>query len=296
MTVEEWCCGIATTCSCRASDLGSSEHGEHISPCVSGNQRETHTVRICAICAEDRHIDENCRNLEDQSYTCKVRRRDKDASTKIDGRPEFTLDWWSEAACCWWERQVVCSEYTEHKIVSIPVQSSDPELAKSIVGTSWNPRLDERPECWIVNLSHRQKPLFPRQSCLRERESQKLFQDDCTFGGTVTHLNVSVAMQPVKAEWQRRAVVSAETGSNERSCQKNPMKYADATKIRSANETWMSVWNSTSRNGWRTVPAGAAKTRDSVGGTSFRKRRFAHENCGREATDRERPGRTSRNW
>ena len=146
MTVEEWCCGIATTCSCRASDLGSSEHGEHISPCVSGNQRETHTVRICAICAEDRHIDENCRNLEDQSYTCKVRRRDRDASTQIDGRPEFTLDWWSEAACCWWERQVVCSEKTEHKIVSIPVQSSPviQSLRNQLMELLETPRLEAR--------------------------------------------------------------------------------------------------------------------------------------------------------
>ena len=49
---EEWRHGIAATCNCRASDLGSAEHDENIGPCVSGaSSSET---------ASDAHSEDLC--------------------------------------------------------------------------------------------------------------------------------------------------------------------------------------------------------------------------------------------
>ena len=125
---------IAATCNCRASDLGSSEHGE-IAPCVTGaspsetasdSEVKTYAIQYAAQLlitidgpdATERRM--NCarknqyrRNMppfgETVMYMQIAGTRQR---RKYDDRWDtgISLNSMSEARCCWLERQVVCSK------------------------------------------------------------------------------------------------------------------------------------------------------------------------------------------
>ena len=161
-------------------DLEGSEHGEHTGPCVSeASPSETSSdTRSEDLCIEyaapllnrsQRAAKDNRTAYElrlgkpstDRATIRRISHVHADCSnatkTKIRRLMESKMDWWNEATCCWLEQQG--GVFKVHCITTSPaIQSSDPELVKSVVGTLGIPRLAERHVCWTTSQSQQQNP------------------------------------------------------------------------------------------------------------------------------------------
>ena len=92
------------------------------------------------------------------------------------------MDRWSEATCCWLARQEVFQVNCIQRLLA--VQSSDPELLKSIVEAPWDPTLGREAHLfWTTKHSQRQNPLVQKRNCLHEfpnKKNQEPLRDDST--------------------------------------------------------------------------------------------------------------------
>ena len=85
------------------------------------------------------------------------------------GHWKVSFGWWSDATYCWLERPMVCSKEAASSYCPT-IQSSDPELVKSIVGTPLGSHAWARGARVRLGTTHsqRQNPMFHRQSYFHE--------------------------------------------------------------------------------------------------------------------------------